>query len=108
MLDGRDADAIDVADGAIADAQTGEQTQADVVLLHGGVLLAKVGKAVVVDGVERSFYLAPFVQTEIDERIAALVEFLHHLRTFEDEVLKECHHFVCLMQLGLMMLSLLL
>ena len=43
MLDGRDADAIDVADGAVADAQTGQQTQADVVLLHGGVLLAKVG-----------------------------------------------------------------
>ena len=42
MLDGRDGDAVDVADGAIADAQTGQQTQADVVLLHGGVLLAKV------------------------------------------------------------------
>ena len=42
MLDGRDGDAIDVADGAVADAQTGQQTQSDVVLLHIGVLLAKV------------------------------------------------------------------
>ena len=41
MLDGRDGDAVDVADGAVADAQAGEQAQADVVLLHGGVLLAK-------------------------------------------------------------------
>ena len=87
MLNGRNGDAIDVADGAIANAKTGEQTQADVVLLHIGVLIAKAGKAVVVDGIERALYLAPFVGTEVDERIAALVEFLHNLRTFQDEVL---------------------
>ena len=87
MLDGRDGDAINVADGAIADAQSGEDTQTDVVFLHIGVLLTKVGKAVVVNSVERSFYLAPFVRTEIDERVAALVEFLDDLRTFENEVL---------------------
>ena len=87
MLDGRDGDAVDVADGTIANAQTREQTQADVVLLHIGVLLAQVGKAIVVDGIERTLYLAPFVRTEIDERIAALVEFLHHFRPFQDEVL---------------------
>ena len=87
MLNGRDGDAVDVADGAIGDAQTGQQTQANVVLLHIGVLLAQVGKAIVVDGIERALYLAPFVGTEVDERIAALVEFLHNLRTFQDEVL---------------------
>ena len=77
MLNGRDGDAVDVADSAIADAQTREQTQADVVFLHIGVLLAKVGKAVVVDGIECTLYLAPLVGTEIDERIAALVEFIN-------------------------------
>ena len=87
MLDGRDGDAVDVADGAIADAQAGEQTQADVVLLHIGVLLAKVGKAVVVDGIERTLYLVPFVRTEIDERITTPVELFHRLRPFQDDVL---------------------
>ena len=108
MLDGRDGDAVDVVDGAVADAQTGEDTKADVIFLHIGVLLTDMGEAVVVDGVERALYLAPFVLIEIDEGIAALVELLHHLRTFEDEVLQECHHFVGLMQQGLMMLGLLL
>ena len=87
VLDSRDGDAVDVADGAIADAQAGEQTQADVVLLHIGVLLAKVGKAVTVDGVKCTFYLAPLMRTEVDERIAALVELFHRLRPFQDDVL---------------------
>ena len=108
MLDGRDGDAVDVADGAVADAQTGEDTQADVVFLHLGVLLTEIRKTVVVDGVKCTFYLAPFVRTELDERIAALVEFLHHLRTFEDEVLQECHHFVGLVQQGFLVFCLLL
>ena len=84
MLDGRDGDAVDVADGAIADAQTGEQTQADVVLLHIGVLLAKVGKAVVVDGIKRTLYLAPFVWTEIDERITTPVELFHRFPVYKE------------------------
>jgi len=44
VLDGRDGDAVDVADGAVADTQSGEDAQADVVFLHDGVLLAEVGK----------------------------------------------------------------
>ena len=108
MLDGRDGDAVDVADGAVAEAQSGEDTEADVVFLHCGVLLADFGKTATVDGVERTFYLAPFVRTEGDERVAALVEFLQHFRTFEDEALQECHHLVGLMQQGLLVLCLLL
>ncbi len=82
MLNGRDGDAVDVADSTIANAQTREQTQSNVVFLHSGVLFAYLDKTIVVDGIERPLYLAPFVWTEIDERIAALVELLHHLRTF--------------------------
>ena len=108
MLDGRDGDAVDVADGAVADAEAGEDAQADVVLRHRGVLLAEVGETVAVDGVERAFYLAPFVRGEGDERIAALTQLLHHLCTFEDVVLQECHHFVCLVQQRLLVLCLLL
>ena len=51
MLNGRDGDAIDVADGAIADAQSGEDTQADVIFLHIGVLFTEVGESVVVDSI---------------------------------------------------------
>ena len=51
VLDGRDGDAVDVADGAVADAEAGEDAQADVVFLHNRILLAEVGKAVVVDGI---------------------------------------------------------
>ena len=72
------------------------------------IIAAEVGEAVVVDGIERAFNLAPFVRTEIDERIAILVELLYRFRTFEDEVLQECHHFVGLMQQGLLMRCLLL
>ena len=64
MLDGRDGDAIDVADGAVAEAEPREDTQVDVVFLHSGVLLTYFGKAVTVDGVERPFYLVPFVLTD--------------------------------------------
>ena len=67
VLDGRDGDAVDVADGAVADPQTGEDAQADVVFLQIRILFTEMGKAIVVDGVERTFYLAPFVLTEIDE-----------------------------------------
>jgi len=107
VLDGRDGDAVDVADGAVADAQAGEDTQADVVFLHVGVLLTKLGEAVVVDGVQRAFHLAPFLRTEIDQRIAALVQLLHGLRTLQNEVLQERHHFVGLMQQGFLVLGLL-
>ena len=72
------------------------------------MLLTDVGEAVVVDGVERAFYLAPFVRIEGDNRIAALVEFLHHFRAFEDELLQECHYLVGLVQEGLLVFSLLL
>ena len=73
MLDSRDGDAVDVADGAVADAQSGEDAQTNVIFRHIGMLLADNGEAVVVDGIERTFYLAPFVRGEIDELIAALV-----------------------------------
>ena len=108
MLDGRDGDAVDVADGAVAETETGEDTQADVIFLHVRVLLTDMGEAVVVDGVEGTFYLAPFMRVEGDKRIAALIEFLHHFRTFEDVILQEGNHFVCLMQQGFLMLCLLL
>ena len=80
MLDGRDGDAVDVADGTVAEAESCEDTQTDVVFLHRGVLFAYLGKAVVVDGVECPFYLTPFVRMEGDERIAVLVEFLQKSR----------------------------
>ena len=80
VLDGRDGDAVDVADGAVAEAEPREDTQADVVFLHSGVLFANLGKAVTVDGVERTFYLAPFVRTEVDDRIATLVKLLQRFR----------------------------
>ena len=82
MLDGRYGDAVDVADGAVAEAKSRKDTQVDVVLLHIRVLFANLGKAVTVDGIECAFYLAPFVGTEVDERIATLVEFFQHFRTF--------------------------
>ena len=87
VLDGRDGDAVDVADGAVAQTEPREDAQTDVVFGHVGVLLTEVGEAVVVDGVERTFYLAPLVRFEGDERIAVFAEFLHHLRTFENKVL---------------------
>ena len=108
MLDGRDGDAVDVADGAVADAQSGEQAKPDVVFLQVRILLAQPSKTVVVDGIECPLYLAPFVWTEIDERIVALAELLHHLRTFQDEVLQECHHLVGLAQQCLLVLRFLL
>ena len=80
MLDGIDSDAVDVTDGAVAEAESCEDTQTDVVFLHRGVLFAYLGKAVVVDGVECPFYLTPFVRMEGDERIAVLVEFLQKSR----------------------------
>ena len=67
MLNSRDGDAIDVTDGAIAEAESSEDTQTDVVFLHHGVLLSYFGETIVVDGVERSFYLTPFVQTKGDD-----------------------------------------
>ena len=107
MLNGRDGEAVDVADGTIADAEAGEDAQVDVVFVHTGVLLADVGEAVVVDGVERTFYLAPFVRTEIDARIGTLAEFLYHFRSLKDEVLQESHHLVGLTQQRLLMPGLL-
>ena len=76
MLDGRDGDAVDVADGAVAEAEPREDAQADVIFLHSGVLLTYLGKAVTVDGVKCPFYLAPFVRIKGDDLIAALIEFL--------------------------------
>ena len=108
MLDGRDGEAVDVADGAVADAEAGKDAQVDVVVVHRGVLLTDTGEAVVVDGVERAFYLAPFVRAEIDARIGTLVQLLERLRALKDEALQECHHFVGLMQLSLLMCGLLL
>ena len=67
MLDGRDGDAVDVADSAVAEAESCEDTQVDVIFLHRGVLLTYLGKTVTVDGIERAFYLTPFVWTEVDE-----------------------------------------
>ena len=67
MLNGRDGDAVDVANGAIAETESCKDTQTDVIFLHHGVLFSYFGKTVVVDGVERSFYLAPFVQTKGDD-----------------------------------------
>ena len=67
MLDSRDGDAVDVTNGTIADTKPGKETKADVVFLHIRILLSDVGKAVVVNGIEGSFYLAPFVRAEIDE-----------------------------------------
>ena len=107
MLDGRDGDAVDVADGTVADTETGEDEQSDVVFLHIGILLTYSGKAVVVNGVERPFNLCPFVRLKGDEGIAALVEFLHHLRPFEDKVLQERHHLVSLLQFRLLVSPLL-
>ena len=108
MLDSRDGDAVDVADGTVTDAESGEDTQTDIVFLHFGILLTDMGKAVIVNGIERTLYLTPFMRTEGDERITALVKFLDHSGTFEDVVLQECYHFVGLMQLSLLMCGLLL
>ena len=108
MLNGRNADAVDVADGAVAEAESREDTQSNVLLLHVGVLFAYMGKTVIVDGVERTFYLFPFVWIEGDESTVVLVKFLQRFRTFEDDVLQKCHHFIHLMQRGLLMLCLLL
>ena len=67
MLNGRDGNAIDVADGAIAETESRKDTQTDVVFLHHGVLFSYFGETIVVDGIERSFYLTPFVQTKGDD-----------------------------------------
>ena len=71
--------------GAVAETESREDAQADIVFLHIGILFTNLGKTVIVDGVERPFYLAPFMRSEVDERIAALVELLQHFRPFEDK-----------------------
>ena len=78
MLDGRDGDAVDIADSAVAQAESREDTQTDVVFLHRGILLTYLGKTVPIDGVERTLYLTPFMRTEINDRIATLIEFFQH------------------------------
>ena len=60
MLDCGDADAVDIAYGAVGKAQAREDAQLQVLFLDVWVSSAKMCKAVAVDGVERALHLFPF------------------------------------------------
>ena len=74
-----DADSIDVADGAVGEAQTGEDTELQILFTQVGETLAQTDKAVAVNGVEGALHLFPLTRGEGDMSFAAGSEFLDDL-----------------------------
>ena len=89
MLHGRNADGIDVADGAVGEAQAGEDAQMNVGLAQVGVAFAQIGKASAIDEVEGALHLPPLVGREHDVTFGAGIQLTDHVAALQDEVLQE-------------------
>ena len=59
MLHGRDADAEDVADGTVGEAQTREYAELHILLAHLRILLSQACDAVAIDGIKGVLHLGP-------------------------------------------------
>ena len=59
MLNGRDRDAIDIADGSVAQLQTSEDAELDIIFSDIRMVLSDTCEPVTVDDVEGAFHLSP-------------------------------------------------
>ena len=100
VLDGGDGESVDVADGTVAELQTGEYAERDILFLQLGMGLAQMDEPVAVDGIERALHVGPLLGVEVDVGGGGLAEFLHHFRPLEDVALEERHDLLGLMELG--------
>ena len=89
MLYGRDADAVDITDGTIGEAQTREDAELHVLLAHCGILLSQTRDAVAIDGIEGVLHLSPLALRERHVALGTALELLNDLRALQDEVLEE-------------------